>query len=64
MRHIKRWNNIINRFKGLLIRKFIGKGCAYDDFSVGAKIRETLLHWGYELTENYFLSYSIKNELL
>ena len=47
-----------------MICKFIEKGCAYDDFSVGAKIRQTLSHWGYELTENYFLSYSIKNELL
>ena len=64
MRQIKRWNNIINRFKELLIHKFIEKGCACDDFSVDAKVRQTLLHWGYELTENNFLIYSIKNELL
>ena len=64
MRQIKRLNNIFNRFKGLLIRKFIEKGSAYDDFSVGANVRQTLLHWGYELTENNFLIYSMKNELL
>ena len=26
----------------------------FDGFSVSSKIRQILLHWGYELTEKYF----------
>ena len=26
----------------------------YDDYSILPKIRQILLHWGYELTENFF----------
>ena len=26
-----------------------------DDYSISPKIRQVLLHWGYELTERYFL---------
>ena len=26
----------------------------YDDYSISPKIRQILLHWGYELTEKYF----------
>ena len=27
----------------------------FDDYSISPKIRQTLLHWGYELVENDFL---------
>ena len=30
-------------------------GSKIDDYSVPPKIRQILLHWGYELTEKYFL---------
>ena len=26
----------------------------FDDYSISLKIRQILLHWGYELTEKYF----------
>ena len=29
----------------------------FDDSSVSPKIRQTLLHWDYELVENYFLRF-------
>ena len=30
-------------------------GSKFDDYSISPKIRQMLLHWGYELTEKYFL---------
>ena len=30
-------------------------GSKYDDFSISPKIRQILLHWGYELIEKDFL---------
>ena len=39
---INRWKRIVSRFKGILI-KTIDKGCD------SPKIRQVLLHWGYEL---------------
>ena len=29
-------------------------GSKFDDYSISPKIRQILLHWGYELTENNF----------
>ena len=31
-------------------------GSKFDDYSISPKIRQTLLHWGYELTEEYFFN--------
>ena len=30
-------------------------GSKFDDYSISPKIRQSLLHWGYELTEKVFL---------
>ena len=30
-------------------------GSKFDDYSISPKIRQSLLHWGYELTEEVFL---------
>ena len=30
-------------------------GSTYDDYSIPPKIRQILLHWGYELTKKDFL---------
>ena len=49
---IKRWVAIVNRFKGVLVKMIKDKGVKFDDFSVSPKIRQTLLHWGYELVES------------
>ena len=44
-RQIGRWKGIISRFRGMLI-KLIGEG------KDSPKIRQVLLHWGYELEKN------------
>ena len=39
-------------------------GSEFDDNSILPKIRQILLHWGYELTEKDFFLLMYKNELL
>ena len=51
-RQIKRRLGIVNKFKGILVRMIKDKGTKFDDFSVLPKIRQILLHWGYELVES------------
>ena len=36
----------------------------FNDYSISPKIRQILLHWGYELVENDLFFSSYKNELL
>jgi hypothetical protein len=52
-RQISRWLNCCGpkgRWKNNIIRKIIQQEKEYDDFSVSPTIRQTLQHWGYELT--------------
>ena len=56
-RQIKRWKGIVNRFKGKLIEMIKKAGCKFDDCSISPKIRQILLHWGYELTKDDFLNH-------
>lgn len=54
-RQIKRWLNTAgpsSRFRRNLINQIKRKESTYDDFSISPKIRQTLLHWGYELIES------------
>ena len=51
-RQIKRRLGIVNRFKGILVKMIKGKGTKFDDFNVSPKIRQILLHWGYEFGES------------
>ena len=51
-RPIKRWLGIVNRFKGILVKMIKDEGTKFDDVSVLPKIRQILLHWGYELVES------------
>ena len=51
-RQIKRWKAIVNRFKSVLVKMIKDKGAKFDDYSVSPKIRQILLHWGYELVES------------
>ena len=51
-RQMKRRNDIVNRFKGILVKMIKDKGAKFDDYSISPKIRQILLHWGYELVEN------------
>ena len=46
---------IVSRFKGKLVKMIKNAGSKYDDYSIPPKIRQILLHWGYELIEKVFL---------
>ena len=50
-RQIKRWKGIVNRLNSKLIKLIKDAGSKYNDYSISHKIRQILLHWGYELKE-------------
>ena len=50
-RQTKRFNGIVCRFKGILVIMIKDKAAKFDDYSVAPKIRQILLHWGYELNK-------------
>ena len=41
---------------GKLVKMIRNAGSKYDDYSISPKIRQILLHWGYELTEKDFFN--------
>lgn len=56
-RQIGRWNGVCGekgRWKQNLIAKCLRDGKSHDDASVSPVVRQTLLHWAYELTEADF----------
>ena len=53
-RQINRWKKIVSRFRGKLVKMIKDAGSKFDGYSISPKIRQILLHWGYELTEKYF----------
>lgn len=56
-RQIDRWCKCAGtkgRWKSNLITKIIKAEAEYDDISVSPVVRQTLLHWAYELTERDF----------
>ena len=50
-----RWKETVRRFKGKLVKMIKNASSKFNDYSVSSKIRQILLHWGYELTEKVFL---------
>ena len=50
-RQINRWIKVVSRFRGKLVKMIKHAGSKYDDYSILRKIRQVLLHWGYEFTE-------------
>ena len=44
----------MSRVRGKLVKMIRGAGSKFDDYSISPKIRQFLLHWGYELTEEDF----------
>ena len=46
----------MNRFRGKLAQTIKDGGSKYDDYSISPKIRQILLHWGYELTGKDFFT--------
>ena len=69
-RQIARWKGIVTRFKSELVKMIEDANSRFNEYSFSLKIRQTLLHWGYQLTESdsllfiflFFCQY--KNELL
>ena len=53
-RQINRRKWIVSRFKGKLIKMIIDVHARFDDYFISPKIRQILLHWGYELVESVF----------
>ena len=51
-RQIKRWKSIVSRFKSILVKIIKNKGAKFNDYPISPKIRQILLHWGYEFVEN------------
>ena len=52
---INRWKGIVSRFKGKLIKMIKHVNGRFDSYSISPKIRQILLHWGYELVESDLL---------
>ena len=52
-RQINRWKKIVSRFRGKLIKMIRDAG---SKLMISPKIRQILLHWGYELTEKDFFN--------
>ena len=50
----------MSRFKGKLVKMIKDAGSKFDDYSISPKIRQILLHLGYELTEKEFLNSALK----
>ena len=47
---------IVSRFRGKLVNMIKDTGSKFDDYSMSLKVRQILLHWGYELTgKNFFI---------
>ena len=53
-RQINRWKGIVSRFKGKFVKMITDAGSKYYGYSILPKIRQILLHWGYELIGKYF----------
>ena len=51
---MKDGKKIVSRFRGNLVKMIKDAGNKYDAYPISPKIRQILLHWGYELTEKYF----------
>ena len=51
-RQSKRWKGILSRFKGILFKMIKESGSKFNGYSISPKVRQILLHWGYELVES------------
>ena len=45
----------MSRFRGKLVKIIRDAGRKFDDYSTSPKMRQVLLHWGYDLTKKDFL---------
>ena len=54
-RQINRWKRNYKQIQGKLVKMIKNVGGRFDDYSISPKIRQILLHWGYELAESDLL---------
>lgn len=50
-RQVGRWKRFLARFKSNLVNKIRKANTTYNDFTISPVIRQSLLHWGYEIVE-------------
>ena len=50
-------DGLLSRFKDKLVKMINDVNGRFDDYSISSKIRQNLLHWGYELVENDVMIY-------
>jgi len=65
-RQIQRWNSVAGpggRFKNQLIGRCARASTTHDDATISPVIRQSLLHWGYELSEKHAAAYVKKKKL-
>uniref|UniRef100_A0A069DM45 Putative cnidarian restricted protein n=1 Tax=Clytia hemisphaerica TaxID=252671 RepID=A0A069DM45_9CNID len=48
-RQIGRWNRFLSRFKTNLVNKIKKADASYDNYTISPVIRQSLLHWGYQI---------------
>lgn len=56
-RQVSRWVKAIGakgRWRTFLVGQCVKKGAPWDDLSASPVTRQTLLHWGYKITEEEF----------
>ena len=54
-RQVSRWIKIVNKFKSKLVKMIKDANSRFNDYAISPKIRQILLHWGFELTESDLL---------
>ena len=55
-RQINRWKKIVSKFRGKLGKMIKDTGSKFNNYSILSKIRQILLYWGYDLTEEDFFN--------
>ena len=55
-RQINRWKKIVSWFRAKYVKMIRDASSKFDDYYISPKIRQILLHWGYELTEKNCLN--------
>ena len=66
-RQISKWKRIVGRFRGKLVKMIKDINCRFDDDSISPKLRQMLLHWGYEFVENdlwWFMFFLLHNFII
>ena len=55
-RQINGWKKIVSKFRGKLGKMIKDTSSKFNNYLILPKIRQILLHWGYDLTEENFFS--------